>query len=355
MILLVLYVTLAIGVSFMCSIMEAVLLSVTPAYIGALQKERPHAAARLQSLKDDIDRPLAAILSLNTVAHTMGAAGAGAQAAAVFGSTAIGLFSALLTLAILVLSEIIPKTIGALYWRHLASGVARILGPMIWLLYPLVWFSQSITGLISRGRDDEGEASREELVAMADIGEQRGSIEALEARIVKSLMRFNGLTAKDVMTPRTVLVTFPESAAAAEVTPEDVLFSRIPVFAEDPDQITGYVLRDDVLQAVAEDRHEEPLTALRREILVVPEAFPLPRVFAELLSRREHIALVLAPYGGTQGIVTMEDVIETLLGLEIMDEVDQTENMRQLARRRWEERAAQLGLLSEDFERDDEA
>jgi CBS domain containing-hemolysin-like protein len=225
---------------------------------------------------------------------------------------------------------------------------------MIWLLYPLVWSCQSITGLISRGRDDEGEVSREELVAMADIGEQRGVIDALEARIVKSLMRFNGLTAKDVMTPRTVLVAFPESAPAAEVTPEDVLFSRVPVFAENLDQITGYVLRDDVLQAVAEDRHEEPLSALRREILVIPEEFPLPRVFAELLSRREHIALVLAPYGGTQGIVTMEDVIETLLGLEIMDEVDQTENMRQLARRRWEERAAQLGLLSEDFERDGE-
>ena len=348
MALLGLYVVLAVGVSFLCSIMEAVLLSLTPAYIGALEKDAPSSARRLRALKHDIDRPLAAILSLNTLAHTVGAAGAGAQAAVVFGSAAVGVFSAVLTLAILVLSEVIPKTIGAVHWRALGPVVAQMLGPMIWVLSPLVWLCQLITGLVSRGKEDEPAVSREELIAMADIGELQGVIEADETRIVKNLMRFRGLTAKDVMTPRTVLVAFPESATAVQVTERDIPFSRIPVYDENPDQVTGYVLKDHVLQAVADDRHDQPLTALRREMLVVPARFPLPRVFDTLVSHREHVALVVE-HGGTEGIVTMEDVIETLLGLEIMDEMDETQNMRQLARRRWEERAARLGLLSEEF------
>ena len=240
MALLSLYVVLAVGVSFLCSIMEAVLLSVTPAYIGALEKDAPSSARQLRALKDDIERPLAAILSLNTVAHTVGAAGAGAQAAVVFGSAAVGVFSAVLTLAILVLSEVIPKTFGAVYWRALAPVVAQTLGPMIWVLGPLVWLCQLITGLVSRGKEDEPAVSREELIAMADIGELQGVIEADETRIVKNLMRFRGLTAKDVMTPRTVLVAFPESATAAQVTKRDIPFSRIPVYDENPDQVTGY-------------------------------------------------------------------------------------------------------------------
>ena len=348
MALLGLYVVLAVGVSFLCSIMEAVLLSVTPAYIGALEKNAPGSARQLRALKDDIDRPLAAILSLNTVAHTVGAAGAGAQAAVVFGSAAVGVFSALLTLAILVVSEVIPKTIGALHWRALAPVVAQTLGPMIWVLSPLVWLCQLITGLVSRWKEDEPAVSREELIAMADIGELEGVIEADETRIVKNLMRFRALTAKDVMTPRTVLLAFPESATVARVTKRGIPFSRIPIYDTNPDQVTGYVLKDQVLQAVAEDRHDQPLTALRREILAVPARFPLPRLFDTLVSHREHMALVVE-HGGTEGIVTMEDVIETLLGLEIMDEVDETQSMRQLARRRWEERAARLGLLSEEF------
>jgi CBS domain containing-hemolysin-like protein len=342
--LLIVYVALAIGVSFLCSIMEAVLLSVTPAYIGALEVEKPVVAARIKTLKAEIDRPLAAILTLNTVAHTIGAAGAGAEAAAYFGNAAVGLFSALLTLGILILSEIIPKTLGAVYWRSLAGPVSRLLRPLIWGLYPLVVLSQWITKLIARGKK-EGDVSRDEVAALATIGEEQGVFEAQEARILRNLLRFNDLKARDVMTPRTVLVSFPETTTAAEVAAAPTAFSRLPVYAENRDRITGYVLKDDVLAHVADDEHNTRLSALAREIMTVSEDLPLPRVFDRLLDRREHIALVVGEYGGTQGIVTMEDVIETLLGLEIVDEADHTTDMQILARERWRQRAERLGLL----------
>ncbi|MDX1421183.1 MAG: hemolysin family protein [Rubricoccaceae bacterium] len=345
--LLVVYIALAIGVSFLCSIMEAVLLSVSPAYVGAMEAERPATAARLKGLKDDIDRPLAAILTLNTVAHTIGAAGAGAEAAAYFGNAYVGVFSAVLTLGILVLSEIIPKTLGAVYWRGLAPFVARMLGPLIWLLYPLVLLSQWLTKLIARGRK-EGAVSREEFAALAEIGAEEGVFEEQEARILHNLLRFNALTARDVMTPRTVLVAFPETATVDAVLEEETPFSRLPIYDENRDRVTGYVLKDDVLAEVAADRHDTTLHDLCREILTVPPSLPLPRLFDRLLERREHIALVVGEFGGTEGVVSMEDVMETLLGLEIVDEADRTEDMQVLARRRWAERAAKLGLVPAD-------
>lgn len=348
--LLILYVTLAIGVSFVCSIMEAVLLSVTPAYVGAMESEKPEVAARLRALKSDVDRPLAAILTLNTVAHTIGAAGAGAEAAAYFGSGAIGIFSALLTLGILVLSEIIPKTLGAVYWRGLAPLVARVLRPLIYLLYPLVLMSQWFAKLLTRG-EKEGDVSREELAALADIGAEQGVFGDQEARLFKSLLQFESLRAVDVMTPRTVLVAFPETAPASELVDAGRPFSRYPVFSENRDEITGYVLLSDALAQVADDAHQTLLSSLRRELVAVPEDKSLLEVFERLVDEREHIALVVDQYGGTAGIVTMEDVIETLLGIEITDETDLEEDMQVLARERWKDRASTLGLLDQS-ERD---
>lgn len=348
--LLVVYIALAIGVSFLCSIMEAVLLSVTPAYIGALEATRPAAAERLRELKADIDRPLAAILTLNTVAHTIGAAGAGAEAAAYFGSGAIGVFSAVLTLGILVLSEIIPKTLGAVYWRGLAPPVSRLLGPLIYLLYPLVLMSQWFAKLLTRG-EKEGDVSREELAALADIGADQGVFVGQEARFFKSLLRFESLRVSDVMTPRTVLVAFPETATAQDLVDAKRPFSRYPIFSENRDEITGYVLLSDALTRVADDAHGTPLATLRRDLLAVPDDTSLLEVFERLVEGRSHIALVVDEYGGTAGIATMEDVIETLLGLEITDETDRTEDMQVLARDRWRSRASQLGLL-EEGERD---
>ncbi len=344
--LLIVYIALAIGVSFLCSIMEAVLLSVTPAYIGAMEAEKPAAAQRLRELKQDVDRPLAAILTLNTVAHTIGAAGAGAEAAAYFGNAAIGVFSAVLTLGILVLSEIIPKTLGAVYWRGLAVPVSRMLKPLIYLLYPLVLMSQWLARLLTRG-EKEGDVSREELAALADIGADQGVFDGQEARIFKSLLQFESLRVVDVMTPRTVVVAFPETSTAQELVDAKRPFSRYPIYAENRDDITGYVLLSDALTQVADDAHRTPLATLRRDLVAVPEDMSLLDVFDRLVEGRAHIALVVDDYGGTAGIVTMEDVIETLLGLEITDETDRTEDMQVLARDRWRSRAARLGLLDE--------
>ena len=348
--LLVVYVAVAIGVSFLCSIMEAVLLSVTPAYIGALEPTKPAVAARLRELKDDVDRPLAAILTLNTVAHTIGAAGAGAEAAAYFGNGAIGVFSAVLTLAILVLSEIIPKTVGAVYWRGLAPLVSQLLKPLIYLLYPLVVMSQWFAKLLTRGQK-KSDVSREELAALADIGAEEGVFGAREAGLFKSLLRFESLVASDVMTPRTVVVAFPEDGTAQDVMDANRPFSRYPVFSGSRDDITGYVLLSDALTKVADDAHDTPLSGLRRGLLHVPEDESVLEVFEHLVEGGEHIALVVDEYGGTAGVVTMEDIIETLLGLEITDETDETEDMQALARSQWLARASRLGLV-DDKERE---
>ena len=342
--LLILYIALAIGVSFLCSVLEAVLLSVSPAYIGTLADSNPAAAERLKGLKADVERPLAAILSLNTVAHTIGAAGAGAEAAAYFGDAAIGLFSAVLTLGILVLSEIIPKTLGAVYWRGLAPLVARLLPVLIWITIPLVWLSQGITKLIARG-EKEGSVSREELAALAQIGTEEGVFDASEGRILRSLFQFSQLKARDVMTPRTVVVTYAEATPLREIADDGTPFSRLPLYRGTKDTVTGYVLRDDVLKAVADGRGGEPASAVARDLLTVPDSLALPKLFDRLLERREHLALVVGEYGGTAGVVSVEDVVETILGLEIVDEVDHEHDMQAAARKRWSERAARLGLV----------
>lgn len=351
MALLIAYVLLALGVSFLCSIMEAVLLSITPSFLEMKAKDGSRTAVKLYALKTDIDRPLAAILSLNTIAHTVGAAGAGAQAANVYGDASIGIFSAILTLLILVLSEIIPKTLGAIYWRELAQPVARLLIPTIWITWPLVKLSQGLTRLLSpEGRRES--ISREEISAMADLGEEQGMLEASESRIIRNLFRFSSLRVKDIMTPRIVVFAIPETLTVREVIAEqhEFRFSRIPVFTETRDDVTGYVLKDDILLKAAQDQGDVTLHELRRDMLVVPDALPLHELFERMLDRLEHIALVVDEYGGVGGVVSMEDVVETLLGLEIVDEVDSVEDMQNLARRQWLARARRLGIVPPDID-----
>ena len=347
--LLFLYVALALGVSFLCSIMEAVLLSVTPSYVAALEREGDAVGERLHGMKDNIDRPLSAILSLNTIAHTVGAAGAGAQAAIVFESVPVGVISAVLTLLILIFSEIIPKTLGAVYWRTLAPAVVRTLIPTIVLMWPLVKLSQGLTYLLSRD-EDETSFSREEFTAMAELGEEEGVFEEKESRILRNLFRFNSLRVKDVMTPRTVVFDLDETKTIGEVVEEhdEFRFSRIPVYDDNPDDITGYVLKDEMLLRAAQEEHDVSLETISREILVVRETLPLPDLLERLLDRLEHIALVVDEYGGVAGVVTMEDVVETLLGLEIVDEADSVEDMQALARQQWFKRARELGMVSDE-------
>lgn len=349
MALLIIYVLLALGVSFLCSVMEAVLLSITPSYVGIQEKENPRLGARLRALKADIERPLASILSLNTIAHTVGATGAGAQAVKVFGDAYVGVISGVLTLLILVLSEIIPKTLGALYWRSLASAVVPLLVIIEWPMKPFVWLSRGVTRLLSRG-EPEASVSRAEMTALAEIGAREGVFEESESRFLQNLFRFRSIRVRDVMTPRTVIFALPETMTAREMLErhDGLRFSRIPIFQGNRDEITGYVLKDEILLTVAQDNGDMPLHELKREILAVPESLPLPACFERLMDRGEHFALVVDEYGGTAGVVSMEDVVETLLGLEIVDEADSVDDMQRLARQKWLQRAQRLGLVADD-------
>ncbi len=349
MALLFAYVALALGVSFLCSLMEAVLLSLTPAYIAALQQDGHPMADRLQAYKSNVDRPLAAILSLNTVAHTVGAAGAGAQAQVVFGEAWFAVASAVLTLLILIVSEIIPKTLGAVAWRSLGPSVGRMLGWVMILTWPLVKLSELVTEAIARGKP-HGQMSRQEFEALADIGHQEGLIDATESKTLKHLLRFGRLTVADAMTPRTVLVTVPQEATVSEAiaaNPE-LRFSRLPVRGDGPDEIMGYVLKDSLLLKAAEGAPETPIRELLRPITMVPTGKVLWDVFENLLKAREHIALAVDEYGGTAGVITLEDLVETLLGMEIVDEVDGVRDMQALAREQWRKRARRLGLVREN-------
>lgn len=350
MALLITYALLALGVSFLCSLLEAVLLSITPSFVAARASEGTRMGRRLRTLKHDVDRPLAAILSLNTIAHTVGAAGVGAQAAHVWGSAAVGLASAALTLLILVLSEIIPKTLGALYWRQLAGFATRTLTVMIWALWPLVRLSQSVTRAIAKDRAEPGGVEREEIRALAEIGAEEGALEPRESAILRNLFRLRSLRTEDIMTPRTVMRALPEDTPVSHVLEDGstLQFSRIPVYEHHQDHVTGFVLKDEVLLSAARDEHDRRLGTLRREIVAVPETLPLPLLFSRLVEKSEHIALVLDEYGGTAGIVTMEDVVETLLGMEIVDELDSVEDMQALARQQWYRRARRLGLITDE-------
>ena len=270
-ILLVSYILLALVFSFLCSVAEAVLLSLTPSYIAGLRDKKPKLAALLKRLKqDNVDQSLAAILTLNTIAHTVGAIGSGSKATVVFGSAWFGLFSAVMTLMILFLSEIIPKTIGAVYWRNLAGLTAQFVRGLIWALYPLIWVSEALTRLIAR-RKSAHVFSREEFIAMAGIGERAGKIDQHESRIIQNLFRFDSLTASDIMTPRTVISGLPQDMSVTEAldAKPSVTFSRLPLYQADLDHITGFILKDDLLISKARDRGDVKLETLKREIKTV--------------------------------------------------------------------------------------
>ncbi len=343
MTLLFVYMAIALGVSFLCSILEAVLLSVTPSYVARLQHEAPATGRRLHRLKTQIDRPLAAILSLNTIAHTVGAAGVGAEAQKLWGSGVLAVTSAVLTLLILFLSEIIPKTLGAMFWSRLTGFVAAVLPPLIVVLLPLVWVSEMITRFMKRGHK-AGQLSREEFAALARLGAEQGVFDASEMRVIKGLLRFRSLAASDVMTPRTVVHSLDEGTTVGDAIADrqSMVFSRIPLWQGSPDRVTGYVLKDQLLLEAARDRHGMPVRELSRPALMVPATLSLPALFERLLDEREHIAVVLDEYGGLDGVVTMEDVVETLLGLEIVDEMDSVEDMREMARSKWKARTERM-------------
>ncbi|MDA3897672.1 MAG: hemolysin family protein [Desulfobacteraceae bacterium] len=351
-VLLVAYILLALVFSFLCSVAESVLLSITPSYIEGQKEKRPKHAALLKRLKqDNVDRSLAAILTLNTIAHTVGAIGAGAKATVVFGSAWFGLFSAVMTILILFLSEIVPKTIGVVYWSKIVGPISLFVNTLIVVLYPIVWISERLTKFISHGKNIHI-FSRDEFIAMAQAGVETGQIHSKESRIIRNLFRFDSLKVADIMTPRVVISALAEDMKIIDSLKQLIHtpFSRLPLYRTHTDDITGFVLKEDVLIFTAQKRGDEKLKALKREILAVPESVSLTALFEHFLKKRQHIAIVVNEYGKTDGLVTLEDLIETLMGMEIMDETDDVEDMRALARKQWVERAKAMGLEADVFD-----
>lgn len=342
---LVFYVFIAIAISFICSVLEAVLLSVNAAYIENLTLKNSPTGYIFKKLKADIGKPLIAILTLNTIAHTIGAAGAGAQAALVFGNTYVGVFSAVLTLLILVFSEIIPKTIGAHYWRELAPFSAYTLKYMTWILYPFIKLAELVTKPFKNKEILNG-MSREEFAAMAELSTKEGQLGKQESKLLKSLLLHRGMQIKDIMTPRVVMFSLPDTLLVEEYFHkyDKVNFSRVPVFHEETENVIGYVFRDDLLLAQARGNGKNSLSNYMRPITAVLNTMLVKSVFHTLLQDRSHIMLVVNEYGSVQGVITLEDVIETILGLEIVDEKDKTIDMQKEARRLWKKKAKEKGM-----------
>lgn len=348
MVLLFAYLFLALFVSFLCSIMEAVLLSTPNSFLIVKEGSGNSWAKSFLGLKTKIDKPLSAILSLNTVAHTVGAAGVGAQAVVVFGDEFFGIVSAVLTVLILVFTEIIPKTIGARYWRTLARPTSIIIDSMIVITYPLVVFSAIITKAISRNQQEQT-TSREEIAALASIGADEGVFTEKEHKIIQNLLKLKNVKVTEIMTPRVVVAVADENLSLPDfLRNKDYLkYSRIPIYSGNDENITGYVFRQSVFEKLAEDQHELRLKDIKRTIVIVPNSIVLFTLWEKLLERKEHIALIVDEYGGLDGIVTMEDIIETLLGLEIIDEKDTITDMQKFARERWKARQTKYNLLDQ--------
>ena len=337
---------LALGISFICSLLEAIILSVTWSYIEILKKNENSSGDLLKKLKEDIDQSLAAILTLNTVSHTIGAAGIGSEFHKL-GNEWFTVASIILTILILVFSEIIPKTLGAIYWKKMAPSAAYLLEILIWITWPIVVVLNYFSGMISDGNEDRKEMTREEMIAVAEIGETQGALEKQETRVIKNLLTLDKILAEDVMTPSTVMMTFHKSETIEEVIKKNspIPFSRIPIVDNDLDDIIGVVFRSKILEMSSDGKSNVKMEELAAELLTVSPEDSVATLLEEFLKKKEHVFLVVDEYGTTQGIITLEDAVETLLGAEIVDESDSVEDMRQLARELWEKRRKRKRLI----------
>lgn len=348
--LLLLYISIALVFSFLCSIAEAVILSVSQAYISLKEKEGRPSGKLLAELTTDIHKPLSAILTLNTIAHTMGAAGAGAQAQVVFGEAYLALISAVLTFLILVFSEIIPKTLGATFWRPLAPVTAYFLKYLIFALYPFVKMSQKLTSGFTEDSPLKG-LSRSELLAMAELSGKEGQLAQQEANFLQNLLSLHDLKIKDAMTHRTVVFSLSDQTSVSEFVEKyyDNPFSRIPIYENaDSEHITGYVLKADILIAAAKGEDEVKLCEFNKSMVTLLADMPLASTFDHFLNSRVHVLLVVDEYGGLEGILTLEDLLESLLGVEIVDEQDTTVSMKKLAKVMWRRREKHLLSQNKD-------
>ena len=330
--LIILYFLGALSLSFLCSVLEAVLLSTPMSFISMKETDGNKTAALMKQYKNNVDRPVGAILSLNTIAHTIGSAGVGAESMKLFGEEYFGLISAILTLLILVLSEIIPKTIGASYWRSLAMPSTKIIRVLIFITYPLVLLSELITKVFTP-KNHQASVSREEVSAMVDVGTTEGIFRESESKIIKSCIRLASVKAREVMTPSIVVESANVNLTIKEFYEQQTWnFSRIPVYDNSKDYIIGYVLKDMVLKELSEDKFETRLSDLMRPILSFNEDDSVYQIWEKMLEKREHISIILDEYGCLRGVVSMEDIIETMTGVEIVDEDDVAVDMQAFAK-----------------------
>ena len=338
MMLLIVYLVIAIGISFICSILEAVLLSITPSYVEKIANEYPDRGKVLVDVRSRLDQSISSILILNTFAHTMGAAGVGAQAVSLFGARWETLIAVLLTLAILYFSEIIPKTIGVTYWRQLAIPSAHIIHWLIKLLYPLIRLSTFITQFFSKNKQDE--VSREEIIALASLGHKMGSLHGQENEYLANILHLREIKTEQILTPRSVMYSLSENITVKQALDEERIkqFSRIPVFREDQDDITGLVISRELLTGEREGNAEVTISHFSKPITRVSESLPVQQLLDLFIKKREHLFLVEDKFGQTAGIVSLEDAIETILGREIIDETDAVEDLQKLAKVKYRDR-----------------
>ncbi|MBR3871571.1 MAG: DUF21 domain-containing protein [Paludibacteraceae bacterium] len=340
MVMIFVYLIGALAISFLCSVLEAVLLSTPMSFITAKEQEGSKSASLLKDLKNNVDRPVGAILSLNTIAHTIGSAGVGAEVTRLWGDEWFGLASVVLTLLILIFSEIIPKTIGSNSWRSLALPSASVIKTLIYITYPFVILSELITKMFStKDSNSTTTVSREEVSAMVDMGTDEGVFKESESRIIKSCLKLSNVKAKEIMTPKIVLEMADETITLKEFyDANDWRFSRIPIYNGDKDNVTGYVLKDIILEELSEDQFDIKLSEMKRPILSFSEDESVFTIWEKMLGQREHISIIVDEFGALRGIVTMEDVLETMIGVEIMDEQDTTTDMQELAREVYQQR-----------------
>lgn len=342
------YLGIALVFSFLCSILEAALLSTSPIFINMKLKEGRKFATTLDHYKKNIDLPLSAILTLNTFAHTLGAAGVGSQVQEIWGKEYLTLASLILTLVILIGSEIIPKTLGAIYWKELSRFMVITLRIMIYSpLYPFIIFTNFITRRMKKDKLGEVRISKSEFKAITDSVIEDRVIENEESRILQNLMKFQSILVKSIMTPQIVIKAAEENTPIEEFyeSNHEITFSRIPIYQKELNQFTGFVLKDEVMEMIIDKEGKKPLKTIVRPITIVNEDTPIIRLFSKIIELKAHIAIVVDEYGMVSGLVTMEDVFETLIGLEIVDEMDNVEDMQVLARKNWEARAKKLGLI----------
>jgi CBS domain containing-hemolysin-like protein len=341
MTLLLVYLAIAIGVSFLCSIHEAVLLSITPSYVEQVNTSNPRSGEILAKSKEKLDQSLSSILILNTFAHTMGAAGVGSQAVRIFGDKWETLIAVLLTLAILYFSEIIPKTLGATFWRTLAVPSVYIISWLVKLVYPLVWLSTRLTRLFSNNKGNE--ITREEIIALASLGHRDGTLFTQENEYLSNLLGLREISTEQVLTPRSVVHMLDENTTVTDALnhPESAQFTRIPIYGEGSDNFTGKVIKHDLFEAERAGHGENPISKHAREIVRVSEKLPVQQLLDKFIKHHMHMFLVEDEFGQTSGVVTLEDAIETLLGREIVDESDVVEDMQELAKVKYRERLRQ--------------